>query len=93
VVIWAIIGVCFLAVEIYVFGHWILGGDAYATTTGTDPVPGSVKIWAWLLQAASTGTRLAAPQVLRDNGVGSGSRLALRPIRTACGRRGVGGWP
>jgi len=37
---WAVLGAMVIALEIYVFAHWILTGNATRTPTGSSPVPG-----------------------------------------------------
>ncbi len=49
---WSAAGAVFVAVQIYAFTAWIISGDAYPQPTGADPVPGNVKVYAWILQAA-----------------------------------------
>ena len=36
---WAVVGAAFLALQLYVYGAWILSGDATPTPTGVTPVP------------------------------------------------------
>ena len=36
---WAAVGAAFLALQIYVYGAWIISGDATPTSTGGTPVP------------------------------------------------------
>jgi hypothetical protein len=43
---WAAIGMAFLALQAWVFGSWILSGDARSIPAGPDPVPGATKAWA-----------------------------------------------
>jgi len=46
VLIWAAIGVAFLALQVYVFAAWILSGDATPIGPGDDPVPWAHRAWA-----------------------------------------------
>lgn len=47
---WAVVGVVAIAVQLYVYGAWILSGDAVQTPAGPDPIPANVKAAAWVLQ-------------------------------------------
>ena len=47
---WAVIGALAIAVQLYVYAAWILGGEAVRTPTGPDPIPGYVMVAAWILQ-------------------------------------------
>lgn len=47
---WAAVGGLAIAVQVYVYGAWIVSGDAVRTPTGPDAVPGHVKVAAWTLQ-------------------------------------------
>src|SRR5438445_9813274 len=50
---WAMLGAGCLVVAAYVWLSWIVTGDAKATTTGSDPVGTSTKVWAWTFQGLS----------------------------------------
>jgi hypothetical protein len=47
---WAVVGAVAIALQLYVYAAWIFSGDAVRTLTGPDPIPGYVKITAWILQ-------------------------------------------
>lgn len=63
---WAVVGAGFLALQLWVFGSWILSGDAKAISAGPDPVPGAAKAWAIGSQIAlSIGAVLVIGSVVR----------------------------
>ena len=53
VVWWASAGVVSILVQTYVYGSWLISGEATKTPTGSDPVPDTVKLWAWVFQTLS----------------------------------------
>lgn len=61
VIVWASIGVFFLAVSLWSYGGWIFSGDAYPTVpSGPDAIPHTTKVLAWVLQGASVTSAVVA---------------------------------
>lgn len=56
----ALLGLGFVVLMAYVYISWIAAGDAHSIGTGSDPVPTSVKILAWVVQGASAVVLVAA---------------------------------
>lgn len=50
---WAFIGLAFTVLQLYVYIRWVASPDFHHPQTGTDPVPGIVKFWAWFVQIAT----------------------------------------
>ena len=50
---WSAFGAACVAIQIYVYGSWLLSGDVYPQRTGSDPVPVGVQAAAWIMQATS----------------------------------------
>ena len=50
--VWAALGLIYMLVELYSFGHWILSGNAKTTPTGGTPVPESMQNWAIFWQVS-----------------------------------------
>jgi Spirocyclase AveC-like len=54
-VVWfATVGAAALALQIYVYISWMRSEDFRRVSTGADPVPTSVKVWAWISQISVT---------------------------------------
>jgi hypothetical protein len=51
ITMWATLGALILALEVYVYVAWFARGEAVATPTGSDAVPGATKAAAIVLQA------------------------------------------
>lgn len=47
---WAAAGACFVVLQAYVFSAWIVSGKATPTPQGPTPVPGWMKVVAWVCQ-------------------------------------------
>lgn len=63
---WAALGAGFLLLQAWVFGSWILSGDARRIPPGPDPVPGAAKAWATGSQIVlSVGAVLVVGWVVR----------------------------
>ena len=58
------IGAASFAMFAYLLVAWVASGDARPTTTGVDPVPGSVKVYVWIYQVAGVAILLGAIVVL-----------------------------
>ena len=50
---WSAFGAACVAIQVYVYGSWLLSGDVYPQRTGSDPVPLGVQAAAWIMQATS----------------------------------------
>lgn len=57
---WAAIGVSAVVLQGYVYGAWVFSGDFKSISTGPDPVPHWMKVWAWILQPTFTLLAVAA---------------------------------
>ncbi len=68
---WAVLGLFFVVLQAYIYIRWFSGPDFHTPTTGADPVPTIVKVWAWFVQIATIIGIIAAiwycaRQVLRE---------------------------
>lgn len=52
---WAAVGAFFVALQVWVYGAWLLSGDAYRQPMGPDAMSGASKLTAWVVQGLSTG--------------------------------------
>ncbi|MEU1075963.1 MULTISPECIES: spirocyclase AveC family protein [unclassified Streptomyces] len=67
VIWWALLGAAFVILQLYVYAAWLLRGDPAPVGTGADPVPGGVRVWAWLFQVlVPCAFALCLAQVVRD---------------------------
>jgi hypothetical protein len=53
VTVWTVVGLLFVLFQAYVYIRWFSGPDFHHPSTGTDPVPSIVKLWAWMVQIAT----------------------------------------
>jgi hypothetical protein len=51
--VWALVGLFFVLLQGYVYIRWLSGPDFHIPSTGSDPVPAIVKVWAWFVQIAT----------------------------------------
>ena len=52
VVFWAVSGVGWLALTVYIFGTWMVSSDIRPVPVGNDPVPGNVLFWVHFAEIA-----------------------------------------
>jgi hypothetical protein len=50
---WALLGACFIVLQIYVYTCWIASGDATSVSTGPTQVPAHMRVAAYVWQSAS----------------------------------------
>jgi hypothetical protein len=50
---WAVVGLLAVILQLYIYIRWFGSSDFHRPQAGVDPVPGIVKMWAWLVQIST----------------------------------------